>query len=700
MIVYRVEANLKKHIWKFARFGGVTQLVFETADDIINLRQLDQKLWTTLAMPTKGVFFNPETAAILDKDGDGFIRPLEILDAVDFLAESLNDVGIIMKDGDSLYFSDIKNAEIAKTAEWALKRQGKTGNVISLGDVANEAEIVKSNELGELSDDDSDELRLKKVLALYIKENIDSSGEAIFEIFNNDREQYLQNTKDLKSVSAGLEVSSMVKAVAAFEAVRKKIDDFFVRCKLLKYVNNGNTALTDYSEILKTFTTAELDSSNEKLRELPIALPNTEALLDTQSKMNPAWANEIKKFYADTILPLFGELLVITEDDWKRITQKIADFTAVYSKQAEIKIAKINQQFLETKLNQQSEIISQINEQLTFEKERNHIQSLKKLLLLRKHFFMLLKNYVSFSNFYTGGETAFQAGVLFFDTRATTLCFELNDDARHATLDILSGAYLLYCDITRGTAKRKLLALLTNGASDNIVVGRNGLFYDRDGNDWNATVTKVIANPVSVREAFFSPYKNLARMIEEQIAKQANAANEKSDALVANVADKTVNVPKDAAAIVPNKKLDLGTIALIGTAIGGISTLIGSLLQALFGLGFWVPIGLLGLILIVSGPSMILAAMKLRKRSIGPILEANGWAINAHAKINIPLGSSLTKLPMLPKNARLANLDPFAEKKKGKNIFIAILILLLLAAGVFCYFYFIKKINIIPFNWK
>ena len=271
MIVYRVEANLKKHIWQFARFGGVTQLVFETADDIINLRQLDQKLWTTLAMPTKGVFFNPETAAILDKDADGFIRPLEILDAVDFLAESLNDVGIIMKDGDSLSFSDIKNAEIAKTAEWALKHQGKTGNVISLGDVANEAEVVKSNELGELSDDDSDELRLKKVLALYIKENIDSSGEAIFEIFNNDREQYLQNTKDLKAVSAGLEVSSMVKAVAAFEAVRKKIDDFFVRCKLLKYVNNGNTALTDYSEILKTFTTAELDSSNEKLRELPIA---------------------------------------------------------------------------------------------------------------------------------------------------------------------------------------------------------------------------------------------------------------------------------------------------------------------------------------------------------------------------------------------------------------------------------------------
>lgn len=691
---------MKKHIWKFARFGGVTQLVFETADDILNLRQLDQKLWTTLAMPTKGIFFNPETAAILDTDADGFIRPPEVLDAVDFLAESLQDVGIIMKDGDTLSLGDIKSTEIAKTAEWALKSQGKTGSIISLADIVNENEIIKSNELGELSDNDSDDLRLKKVLSLYVKENINSTSEAIFDMFTNDRNQCLQNTEDLKAVSAGLETASMLKAVAAFEAVKNKIDDFFVRCKLLTYANGDNTPLTDYSEIFKNFTTVELDTSSEKLRELPIALPNTEMLLDTQSKINPAWANEIKKLYADAVSPLCGEILVLTENDWKNISQKISDFTTVYSKQAEIKAAKITPQFLETKLNQKDEIITEINERLTFEKEKQHIQSLKKLLLFRKDFFTLLKNYVSFSNFYTGGETAFQAGVLFFDTRATNLCFELNGDDRHATLDILSGAYLLYCDITRGTAKRKLLALLTNGASDNIVVGRNGLFYDRDGNDWNATITKVIANPVSVREAFFSPYKNLARMIEEQIAKKANAANEKSDALVATAADKTVNMPKEAAASLPNKKLDLGTIALIGTAIGGISTLIGSLLQALFGLGLWVPIGLIGLILIISGPSMILAAMKLRKRSIGPILEANGWAINAHAKINIPLGSSLTKLASLPKNARLAHLDPFAEKKKGRNIFIAVLILLLAAAGVFCYFYLIKKTGIYPFNLK
>ena len=40
---------------------------------------------------------------------------------------------------------------------------------------------------------------------------------------------------------------------------------------------------------------------------------------------------------------------------------------------------------------------------------------------------------------------------------------------------------------------------------------------------------------------------------------------------------------------------------------------------------------------------MILAYMKLRKRNLGPILDANGWAVNAKAKINVPFGTILTR---------------------------------------------------------
>jgi hypothetical protein len=65
------------------------------------------------------------------------------------------------------------------------------------------------------------------------------------------------------------------------------------------------------------------------------------------------------------------------------------------------------------------------------------------------------------------------------------------------------------------------------------MVGRNGLFYDRKGRDWDATITKIIDNPISIRQAFWAPYKKLVRMIEEMAAKRAAAADAAADAKLA-----------------------------------------------------------------------------------------------------------------------------------------------------------------------
>jgi hypothetical protein len=67
--------------------------------------------------------------------------------------------------------------------------------------------------------------------------------------------------------------------------------------------------------------------------------------------------------------------------------------------------------------------------------------------------------------------------------------------------------------------------------------------------------------------------------------------------------------------------------------------------------------------LLISCPAVILAWFKLKNRNLAPILDANGWAINARAKINIPFGTSLTGLASLPEGAHRSLADPFAEKK-------------------------------------
>jgi hypothetical protein len=90
--------------------------------------------------------------------------------------------------------------------------------------------------------------------------------------------------------------------------------------------------------------------------------------------------------------------------------------------------------------------------------------------------------------------------------------------------------------------------------------------------------------------------------------------------------------------------------------------------------GWQLPVVFAGLILVISGPSMVIAWLKLRKRNLGPILDANGWAVNARAKVNLPFGASLTRVATLPPGSSRDFSDPYAETHKGRNRFITLLI--------------------------
>ena len=160
--------------------------------------------------------------------------------------------------------------------------------------------------------------------------------------------------------------------------------------------------------------------------------------------------------------------------------------------------------------------------------------------------------------------------------------------------------------------------------------GRKGIFYDRKGRDWDATITKIVDNPISIRQAFWSPYKKLVRAIEEQIAKRAAAADAtSSDKLAqaaANMSRADLIAEKNKAA--EQKKVDVGNVAAMGVAVGAIGGAAASLATGILRLPVWqIPLVFVGLILLISLPSMIIATLKLRKRNLGPILDANGWAV-------------------------------------------------------------------------
>jgi hypothetical protein len=262
---------------------------------------------------------------------------------------------------------------------------------------------------------------------------------------------------------------------------------------------------------------------------------------------------------------------------------------------------------------------------------------------------------------------------------------------KHATLASFSGMYLIYCDcVSRATNdKMTIVAALTNGDIDNLVVGRNALFYDLKGRDWDATVIKIIDNPISIRQAFFSPYRKVSRFIEAQVNKIASSEDEKMSSGMSKGIEKIPVKADDAAAKKesPKQPFDVGKFvgifAAIGLAIGAIGTAIASVVAGFMKLEWWkMPFALIGLLLLVSGPSMVIAYLKLRKRNLAPLLDANGWAINARVVVNIQFGNALTQLAELPKGAKININDPFTAKKKP---LLPVIFVLSVVAGIVFY---------------
>ncbi|MDX2086839.1 MAG: hypothetical protein SFX73_03265 [Kofleriaceae bacterium] len=686
------------HRWHFFRAGGVDQVSLRDGKDITALAELDKKLWVALAMPTSGVDIEPETLALIDHDSDGRLRVEDILEAVAWVKATFKRPDDILESSDAIELSALADEKVVASAKRMLEDLNKPdASKISVDDATAITKAFADTVLngdGIVINASTNDADLKRVIDDIIatigsvtdrsgKPGVDTATADAFFAAVDVRAAWLAKGADSALLTVGDQTAA---AHAAFTAIRAKLEDYFTRCKVAAFDPRGATALGGRDDELAALALRTLSASDDALAKFPLAKIDPAARLILTTGINPAWADKLAAFISATLTPILGAGRdVLTPADLATITDKLAAYDAWKSAEPKTKVDGLDAAWI-TKLatpDLRTKLTELIAKDAALGGEYEQIKDVARAVRLQRDGGRLLRNFVNFSDFYSRQNGVFQAGTLYLDARALHLCVPVADAAKHSALASASDAYLVYCDISRKGTTKQIAAALTNGDSENIFVGRNGIFYDRDGNDWDATVTKIIANPIGIREAFWSPYKKLVKTIEDTVGKRAAAADADSAAKVTEMgtaigsADKAA-VPAGAAAP-PPKKIDLGTVAAIGVAIGGVGTLVGALLGTMFGLGKWLPLGIIALVLLISGPAMLLAYLKLRRRNLGPILDANGWAINNRARINVSFGAAMTELGKLPKGSTRTLDDPFADKRTPwkRWVFLAVLIILL-----------------------
>ncbi|MBL9025254.1 MAG: hypothetical protein JNL21_23875 [Myxococcales bacterium] len=705
-----------KHTFEFFRAGGVDQVVLRDGGDIAHLADLDPKLWVALSCPVRGLAgIEEKTLTMLDEDKDGRIRVPDVLKAVSFLKDVFGSLDILAKEGGAVSLKDIKTdtetgKAVAAGAKQLLADTGKKGATIEIADVdaARKALVeTRFNGDGVIPAAAAEEAGLTKA----VEEIIDAMGSVEDRsgkpgVNQSNLEGFFTEATALVTW-AGDESKDGVKplgdasgdALDAYLAVREKVVDYFTRCRIAGFDTRASEALRAPEGELQRMTTLSLSRASEDLAKLPLAGIEASRALPLESGLNPAWAERVHAFAEKVVSPALGQKrAALTEAEFTTIEGKLAARLTWFEAKPKTRVEKLGVARLGELVSSdaKTKLAELIEKDQALAAEYASFDLVEKAIRLRRDFLKLLRNFVSFADFYGKKGATFQAGTLYLDSRACELAVRVEDAGKHAALAGLSKAFLVYCDCTRkGEDKLSIVAAITAGDVDNIIVGRNGLFFDREGRDWDATITSVITNPISVREAFWTPYKRLVRLIEEQIAKRAAEKEKESTASIDAAAAAAANAdaappaaapgappaPAASAAAAPKPKVDVGTVAAIGVALGSIGTFLGVILGTFLGLGIWMPLGLVAVLLLISGPSMLIAWLKLRQRNLGPILDANGWAINGRVKVNVAFGASLTKEAKLPEGASRTLNDPFADKPTPWRRWVVLGILLALLAA-------------------
>ena len=524
--------------WDFDNIGGTTRVKITTGDDLKHLSELDPKMWTVLSCPVKGLEIDEKSLTYMDCDSDGKIRISDVVATSKWVTGVLKDADLLIKGVDSIDIENIDQnnacgAKLYAAAKQILLNLGKEGSVITLADTADSAAIfakTRFNGDGVITELTAEDAKDKAAVAAAVSATggtADRSGALgvnadQIEAFYKALADYVAWTDAAVEAPFGADTD---KAIELYNALNAKVKDFFVRSRLAAFSPDSTASLDVQTSLIQTISADNLTAKTSDIASYPLARVTGKAEIDLSQPVNPAWAAQ---FDALKTIAFDSSVKVLTEEAWDAVGAKFAAYSVWKSSKAGASVEALGLDAVKGFISddRKAVLLDLVAQDLALAEEASNIDMVNKFLYIYRDFYRLVRNFVTFHDFYDKDPKSlaiFQSGVLMIDQRACRFCMNVTDMAKHNTMAPSSGIYLIYCDCTTksSAAKLQIVAAVTVGEIGDLMVGKNAVYYDNKGVEWDAVITKIIDNPISISQAFWSPYRRMATVVENLISKNA-----------------------------------------------------------------------------------------------------------------------------------------------------------------------------------
>jgi len=713
---------------RFSNFGGIHQFVVSSAADLEQIDSLDPARWAATSAPLDDLHCDEGFLKYVDTETTGRIRVAQIIKARDWLFERLADREVVKGRNESIKLDAIKDEKVRAAAVRVNREQkaedaarvsladvrafkGGYSKFLANGDGVLPADVVPEAEVASF---------IKDIMAVVGSAKDRGGADGVdgdhLEKFKTQGRAYLDWNSKAKAAAVWGDDTAAASALCA--KLDAKIEEYFLHCDLLRQETPAEATLKLKEDEVRALRAKDGGAIKTYLEASPLAPPNAKGTLDLTGAINPLFQADVADLRAKVLTrAVSNDVRELTRDSWRKAKATFDGWRAYEgSKPTEPfdPIADKLAGYLDGPL--PGRVTHYIDLDKAAAPELGEVDNLEKLLLFVRWLVELVNNFVNFSAIYRPTETALvEMGSLVIDARRLDFCVMVHDRAAHKAIATESLVFLVYAKITEkhgGGETFEVVAPVTGGEKGRLCVGKRGIFYNREGKEFDSEIVEIVENPISVREAMYAPFRRAAKFIGDKFESMVNSATEaqqaalsakteeaaataqqtaESAATAARTAAPAAAAPAaPAAAAAEREGLNVNSLVIGGgMALAGLGAVLAVIVNMLTSLSGWIAI--LGVIGAVLALSAFTAWLKLRRRNVSVLLEANGWAVNVHTNVTARIAKVFAYTPDLPKGATMDVTDALPEADdeggSGGTIF---LLLLLVGAGVAAYAHFIK----------